>query len=106
MNSPKRWLRSQRLKLEAMPLANVPDGIDISKLLDGFCGHFEAFRGVFAVSRGGFDRRFELSKGSLRWNILYPNYINSKKTVQEGRRIGLEKAVEHPRAGEMAEVCE
>ena len=44
--------------------------------------------------------------GSLRWNILYPNYINSKKTVQEGRRIGLEKAVEHPRAGEMAEVCE
>ncbi|CAJ1395032.1 unnamed protein product [Effrenium voratum] len=27
-----------------------------------------------------------------KWNIIYPNYINSKKTVQEGRRVGLEKA--------------
>ncbi|CAJ1329038.1 unnamed protein product [Effrenium voratum] len=41
-----------------------------------------------------------------KWNIIYPNYINSKKTVQEGRRVGLEKACEHPRAFEMAEVCE
>ena len=24
--------------------------------------------------------------------MLYPNYINSKKTVQEGRRIAAEKA--------------
>ncbi|CAE8604374.1 unnamed protein product [Polarella glacialis] len=41
-----------------------------------------------------------------KWNVLYPNYINSKKTVPEGRRIGLEKGVEHPRPQEMAEVCE
>mmetsp|Transcript_8002 Transcript_8002/g.8925 ORF Transcript_8002/g.8925 Transcript_8002/m.8925 type:complete len:152 (+) Transcript_8002:25-480(+) len=41
-----------------------------------------------------------------KWNILYPNYINSKKTVQEGRRIGVDKACEHPRAFEMAEICE
>mmetsp|Transcript_40225 Transcript_40225/g.87943 ORF Transcript_40225/g.87943 Transcript_40225/m.87943 type:complete len:153 (-) Transcript_40225:77-535(-) len=41
-----------------------------------------------------------------RWNILYPNYINSKKTVQEGRRIGIAKAAEHPHAAEMAEICE
>merc|ERR1719188_893209 len=41
-----------------------------------------------------------------KWNIIYPNYVNSKKTVQEGRRIGVEKAVEHPHAAEMAEICE
>mmetsp|Transcript_144642 Transcript_144642/g.204599 ORF Transcript_144642/g.204599 Transcript_144642/m.204599 type:complete len:157 (-) Transcript_144642:14-484(-) len=41
-----------------------------------------------------------------KWSILYPNYINSKKTVQEGRRIAEKKACEHPRAFEMAEVCE
>lgn len=41
-----------------------------------------------------------------KWQIIYPNYINSKKTVQEGRRIGVDKACEHPRAFEMAEVCE
>eukprot|EP00930_Biecheleria_cincta_P007731 TRINITY_DN108991_c0_g1_i1.p1 TRINITY_DN108991_c0_g1~~TRINITY_DN108991_c0_g1_i1.p1 ORF type:complete len:161 (+),score=27.79 TRINITY_DN108991_c0_g1_i1:56-538(+) len=41
-----------------------------------------------------------------KWNILYPNYINSKKTVQEGRRIPLDKGCEHPRAQEMAEICE
>merc|ERR1719188_2140667 len=41
-----------------------------------------------------------------KWNIIYPNYVNSKKTVQEGRRIGAEKAVEYPHAAEMAEICE
>eukprot|EP00931_Biecheleriopsis_adriatica_P009299 TRINITY_DN110374_c0_g1_i1.p1 TRINITY_DN110374_c0_g1~~TRINITY_DN110374_c0_g1_i1.p1 ORF type:complete len:162 (-),score=30.14 TRINITY_DN110374_c0_g1_i1:49-534(-) len=41
-----------------------------------------------------------------KWQILYPNYINSKKTVQEGRRIAAEKACEHPRPQEMAEICE
>mmetsp|Transcript_32939 Transcript_32939/g.49866 ORF Transcript_32939/g.49866 Transcript_32939/m.49866 type:complete len:173 (+) Transcript_32939:53-571(+) len=41
-----------------------------------------------------------------RWNALYPNYIDSKKKVFEGRRIGLEKAVEQPHAAEMAEICQ
>ncbi|CAK0860523.1 unnamed protein product, partial [Prorocentrum cordatum] len=49
-------------------------------------------------SEGGLDVK--------RWNTLYPNYINSKKTVQEGRRIGAAKCVEHPHAAEMAKVCE
>merc|ERR1712137_1261670 len=31
---------------------------------------------------------------------------NSKKTQQEGRRIGVAKCVEHPHAAEMAEICE
>merc|ERR1740121_3298744 len=41
-----------------------------------------------------------------KWNILYPNYINSKKTQIEGRRIGVAKCVENPHAAEMAEICE
>mmetsp|Transcript_14178 Transcript_14178/g.38979 ORF Transcript_14178/g.38979 Transcript_14178/m.38979 type:complete len:153 (-) Transcript_14178:135-593(-) len=41
-----------------------------------------------------------------RWNMFYPNYINSKKTLPEGRRICVNKAVEHPHAAEMAEICE
>mmetsp|Transcript_39923 Transcript_39923/g.69136 ORF Transcript_39923/g.69136 Transcript_39923/m.69136 type:complete len:167 (-) Transcript_39923:76-576(-) len=41
-----------------------------------------------------------------KWNVLYPNYLNSKKTVPEGRRIPLPQAVEHPHAAEMAEICE
>mmetsp|Transcript_65948 Transcript_65948/g.212725 ORF Transcript_65948/g.212725 Transcript_65948/m.212725 type:complete len:153 (-) Transcript_65948:129-587(-) len=41
-----------------------------------------------------------------KWNILYPNYINSKKTVPEGRRIAVNKGCEHPHAAEMAEICE
>lgn len=36
---------------------------------------------------------------------FYPNYINSKKTVQEGRRILKELACEDPIADELSEVC-
>eukprot|EP00429_Kryptoperidinium_foliaceum_P106153 CAMPEP_0176236682 /NCGR_PEP_ID=MMETSP0121_2-20121125/27465_1 /TAXON_ID=160619 /ORGANISM="Kryptoperidinium foliaceum, Strain CCMP 1326" /LENGTH=218 /DNA_ID=CAMNT_0017576113 /DNA_START=48 /DNA_END=701 /DNA_ORIENTATION=+ len=41
-----------------------------------------------------------------KWNILYPNYINSKKTIPMGRRIGVGKAVPDPHPAEMAEICE
>ncbi|CAD7957450.1 unnamed protein product [Amoebophrya sp. A120] len=37
------------------------------------------------------------------WNIFYPNYCNSEKTVPEGRRLGKEHCVAHPTAPEMAE---
>ncbi|TKS69700.1 Signal recognition particle 19 kDa protein [Collichthys lucidus] len=33
---------------------------------------------------------------SLRFICVYPIYINSKKTLAEGRRIPTEKAVENP----------
>eukprot|EP00933_Yihiella_yeosuensis_P001142 TRINITY_DN101863_c0_g1_i1.p1 TRINITY_DN101863_c0_g1~~TRINITY_DN101863_c0_g1_i1.p1 ORF type:complete len:163 (+),score=35.15 TRINITY_DN101863_c0_g1_i1:134-622(+) len=41
-----------------------------------------------------------------KWCILWPNYLNSKKKQEEGRRIAIEKGVEHPRPQEMAEICE
>eukprot|EP00452_MALV-II_sp_L67-6_P000180 gene180-176_t len=40
-----------------------------------------------------------------KWQVLYPNYLDKKKKIPEGRRVGLEVAVENPRVTEMAEVC-
>jgi len=40
-----------------------------------------------------------------RWVCLYPVYIDSKKTCQEGRRIPKNKAVDNPKPNEIAEVC-
>lgn len=37
--------------------------------------------------------------------ILYPNYINSKKTVAQGRRISKDKACENPQIVEMLDGC-
>ncbi|KAL8266667.1 hypothetical protein R6Q59_004011 [Mikania micrantha] len=39
------------------------------------------------------------------WNILYPVYINSKKTVAEGRRIPASKACENPTPLEIGDCC-
>uniref|UniRef100_A0A8C8DSV1 Signal recognition particle 19 kDa protein n=1 Tax=Oryzias sinensis TaxID=183150 RepID=A0A8C8DSV1_9TELE len=39
-----------------------------------------------------------------RFVCLYPVYINSKKTLAEGRRIPTEKAVENPSCGEIRDV--
>uniref|UniRef100_A0A672L7Q7 Signal recognition particle 19 kDa protein n=2 Tax=Sinocyclocheilus grahami TaxID=75366 RepID=A0A672L7Q7_SINGR len=35
---------------------------------------------------------------------IYPAYINSKKTIAEGRRIAAEKAVENPSCAEIRDV--
>eukprot|EP00397_Hematodinium_sp_SG-2012_P045841 GEMP01051617.1.p1 GENE.GEMP01051617.1~~GEMP01051617.1.p1 ORF type:complete len:153 (+),score=22.92 GEMP01051617.1:31-459(+) len=40
-----------------------------------------------------------------RWQIIYPNYLNSKKTIPEGRRIAVEHCCENPDIREMAEIC-
>ncbi|XP_065207453.1 signal recognition particle 19 kDa protein [Planococcus citri] len=39
-----------------------------------------------------------------RWICIYPAYINSKKTIAEGRRIAKEKSVENPTIPEIMEV--
>ena len=38
--------------------------------------------------------------------VVYPSYINSKSTVQEGRRIPKDKAVEDPNILEMQTMAE
>lgn len=39
-----------------------------------------------------------------RWVCIYPAYINSKKSLAEGRRIPKEKCVENPTAQEIRDV--
>ncbi|CAM4719791.1 unnamed protein product [Leuciscus chuanchicus] len=39
-----------------------------------------------------------------RFLCIYPSYINSKKTLAEGRRIAAEKAVENPSCAEIRDV--
>uniref|UniRef100_F6UVZ1 Signal recognition particle 19 kDa protein n=1 Tax=Xenopus tropicalis TaxID=8364 RepID=F6UVZ1_XENTR len=36
---------------------------------------------------------------------IYPAYLNSKKTIAEGRRIPIEKAVQNPTCSEIADIC-
>ncbi|CAN6898260.1 unnamed protein product [Brassica oleracea] len=40
-----------------------------------------------------------------KWVVMYPVYINSKKTVAEGRRISLSKACESPNCIEISDCC-
>ena len=40
-----------------------------------------------------------------KWNIIYPVYINSKKTIAEGRRIAAERACENPTCIEINDCC-
>jgi len=40
-----------------------------------------------------------------KWIVLYPVYINSKKTVAEGRRIGISKSCENPTCVEIGDCC-
>ncbi|CAL9057492.1 unnamed protein product [Musa banksii] len=40
-----------------------------------------------------------------KWNVIYPVYINSKKTVTEGRRVCATKACENPTCIEIGDCC-
>ncbi|CAA0825452.1 Signal recognition particle 19 kDa protein [Striga hermonthica] len=40
-----------------------------------------------------------------KWVVLYPIYINSKKTLAEGRRINAGKACENPTCTEIYDCC-
>ncbi|GAV71634.1 SRP19 domain-containing protein [Cephalotus follicularis] len=40
-----------------------------------------------------------------KWIVLYPVYINSKKTIAEGRRISTSKACENPTCAEIGDCC-
>ncbi|XP_073850170.1 signal recognition particle 19 kDa protein isoform X4 [Macaca fascicularis] len=41
----------------------------------------------------------------LPFICIYPAYLNNKKTIAEGRRIPISKAVENPTATEIQDVC-
>ena len=39
------------------------------------------------------------------YRMVYPCYINAKKTIQEGRKIAKAYCVERPHPTDIAEVC-
>ncbi|EMS52497.1 Signal recognition particle 19 kDa protein [Triticum urartu] len=53
------------------------------------------------MDAGGADLRSSIKK----WKIIYPVYLNSKKTVAEGRRIAAAKACPDPTCIEIADSC-
>ncbi|XP_051114599.1 signal recognition particle 19 kDa protein-like isoform X1 [Andrographis paniculata] len=44
-------------------------------------------------------------KNIKKWIVLYPIYINTKKTLAEGRRINASKACENPTCAEIYDCC-
>ncbi|KAI5082663.1 hypothetical protein GOP47_0002406 [Adiantum capillus-veneris] len=40
-----------------------------------------------------------------KWVIIYPVYLDSKKTLAEGRRIAVSHSCENPTASEIGESC-
>jgi len=41
-----------------------------------------------------------------KWAIIYPIYINKKKTIAEGRKMPLNKCVDTPTLKEIFEACQ
>merc|ERR1712025_26284 len=39
-----------------------------------------------------------------RWIVIYPSYINERKTREEGRRVSSAEACDNPRVAEMRDV--
>ncbi|SCN63076.1 signal recognition particle subunit SRP19, putative [Plasmodium chabaudi adami] len=40
-----------------------------------------------------------------RWNIIYPNYLNKKKKIKEGRKININFCVSDPSVHEISLAC-
>jgi len=40
-----------------------------------------------------------------RWAIVWPNYINARKTLAQGRRVAADRCVDNPTCTEIAEAC-
>jgi signal recognition particle subunit SEC65 len=66
------------------------------------------------ASLGRRERNLNINVGSFnpnknhsdkaRWTVIYPAYLNSKKTLSEGRRIPIKNAVENPTLNEIKDV--
>ncbi|KAL7988859.1 hypothetical protein Chor_007778 [Crotalus horridus] len=56
-------------------------------------------------SRSGSSPPLSILISCLRFICIYPAYINNKKTIAEGRRIPLDKAIENPTSTEIQDVC-
>ncbi|KAJ7328178.1 signal recognition particle 19kDa [Desmophyllum pertusum] len=41
-----------------------------------------------------------------RWIVVYPAYLNSRRTVEQGRRVPKNKATDNPTVYEIRDVCQ
>ncbi|KAM3191679.1 hypothetical protein ACQJBY_069131 [Aegilops geniculata] len=57
------------------------------------------------MDAGGSGCGADLRSSIKKWKIIYPVYLNSKKTVAEGRRIAVAKACPDPTCIEIADSC-
>ncbi|XP_009997105.1 PREDICTED: signal recognition particle 19 kDa protein [Chaetura pelagica] len=73
------------------------------------CRPLVSARVVVASPRGPVTRVDTTCLNSLfslfRFICIYPAYLNNKKTIAEGRRIPIDKAVENPTSTEIQDVC-
>jgi signal recognition particle subunit SRP19 len=57
----------------------------------------------FNINIGSFNENKKHSD-KARWICIYPAYLNSKKTVSEGRQLPSAKCVENPTCNEIRDV--
>ncbi|KAF9625806.1 hypothetical protein IFM89_027138 [Coptis chinensis] len=58
-------------------------------------------KGGTRLSQVAMDEVVDIKK----WIVFYPIYINSKKTIAQGRRISASKACENPKYDEIYDCC-
>ena len=47
----------------------------------------------------------QITAEETKWAIIYPVYVDAKKSRAAGRRVGVEKACDNPTANEIVDVC-
>ncbi|XP_028056853.1 signal recognition particle SEC65 subunit-like [Camellia sinensis] len=91
------------LSLHLPSTPNPPSSATINALIRGLQLLISlSSRSESSSHRGSMDGEISNIK---KWIILYPIYINSKKTIAEGRRISTSKACENPTCAEIGDCC-
>ncbi|PHJ24423.1 srp19 protein [Cystoisospora suis] len=90
------------------PPGGLPEGVNPELFAQMFgCGGAEGGGppgGPIPTQRGGLMPNDGVDRS--KWQIIYPAYINKKRTTAGGRRVPLEIAVDDPKVDEMIKICE
>lgn len=98
-----RSFRNTRILLSQSAHSRAPPSPRPSLVIDrtkfGASGNWS--EGVIVLIMGDSEGPIDVS----RWVVFYPIYINSKKTLAEGRRISTSAGVENPNVEEIHDCC-
>lgn len=96
--------------------AGLPEGVNPELFAQMFgCGGGGPGEGASSGGPMAGSGRGDLAQRGLmpsdgtdrsKWQIIYPAYINKKRTTAGGRKVALEIAVEDPKVDEMSKICE